>query len=52
MSSPPKEVVFTDVNVREHVRRHDGGGAVPEEGYLALGLGWEYQDNASVPIDA
>jgi hypothetical protein len=46
-----KDVVFTDVHIREHARRHDGGSAVPEEGYLALGLGWNYEDNAPVPLD-
>lgn len=45
------DVVFTEVHIREHARRHDGGGAVPEEGYLALGLGWNYEDAEPVPLD-
>ena len=39
MSDPgadPKEVVFTDVRVREHARRHDGSSACPEQDFIAL----------------
>lgn len=51
-SRAAKRVTFHTVSSRAYVRLLGGSSGVPSDGDWPLGLGWEYADEGSIPLDA